>query len=158
MQATEEKARNRERDQSSFDPSSTLLWWCDKPFKGANLRDIDKGDLLDHILQESDEIVHGRHRTAMKGPSINEEERRSRKRETYFRNLDREIGEMKGIENDISDPMGIGTLGDISQFGYRLSEEFIAKIADPSENVTFYSKLKSYLAEEDTLLRAGEAY
>ena len=110
-----------EDDQEDYDPEDTLLWWRGAPYK-KTADETDVSTLLADeegiIVQESEKIIEGTWRRLFE-LDLREDasDFASKIQEAELKELEEEIGELSGLDDELVDSLGFGTTLNTKRFG-----------------------------------------
>jgi len=154
-----------EDDQDSYDAQDTLLWWQGAPYVKTSLSDSAAQDEEVAVVMESAAVVEGTWRRMFEVDLREDQADFSTKvREEEQKELDEEIGELKGLDEDLIDSDGMGALGagaaefrvatTVARLGNYISTAAVPK--DWSEKIAFFKDVTTAETTKVSALRKGK--
>ena len=146
---------NDEEETVAFDPESTLLWW-----RGAAYTKIagDFGPKVDEdfeVLDENIKIVEGTWRRMFKvDMREDEQDFNSKAMEAEMKELEEEIGELNGMDDDMVDCVGFGSSTHTQRVGSFVSMSTLP--AEWREQMEFFKDLETTDNTKIAGLKAGK--
>lgn len=139
---------------ASYDAQSTLLWWKGSPFKKIDL-EADGVDEDEKVLDESAYSVIGKERRLFEiDLRADEADFTSKIAEAELKELEEEIGELSGLDDDLVDPLGFGTSFNSNRFG-----SFVSSASLPASwktEMDFFKELDNYETTKTSGLKGGK--
>jgi predicted RNA-binding protein with RPS1 domain len=156
----EDKFQDRDNDDqedASYDAEDTLLWWRGAPYvKTGYTAEAEKLDEEFEVLNESKDVVEGSWRRMFEVDMREDEADFSSKAlEAEIKELEEEIGELNGLDEELVDAVGFGQSLQPTKIG-----SFVSMSAIPSgwkEEMEFFKDLDTINTKKTTGLRAGKA-
>ena len=156
--------RDEEPEDVSYDAQDTLLWWQGAPYvKTALFESTEDQEVA--VVMESAAVVEGTWRRMFEVDLREDQADLSTKiREEDMKEMDEEIGELKGLDEDLLDSDGMGALGAgaaefrIASSTARLGN-FISNAAVPkawTDKIEFFKDVSSAETTKVSALRKGK--
>jgi len=110
-------------DQEQFDAQATLLWWRGAPYEREADEDVETVDEEADVVFESKNVVEGTWRRMFEVDlRADENEFSSKVMEQELAELAEEIGELEGLDDELTDSLGFGVEYTGSSFGLHVSK------------------------------------
>ena len=156
----EDKYQERDDEQdeeANFDAEDTLIWWRGAPYVKTGVTEASASMDEDFdVLNESVDVVEGTWRRMLEVDMREDEQDFSSKAfEAEMKELEEEIGELSGLDDDMVDCVGFGQSFQPTKIGSFVSMSLIP--ADWKEEMEFFKELESVNTIKLTGLRAGKA-
>lgn len=143
-------------DEKDFDAESVLLWWRGKPFEKTVIETGDVADEEVSVVNENSRIVEGTWRRMFEIDMREDAADFSSKAlEAELKELEEEIGELNGLDEQMVDSLGLGVSFSDNRFG-----SFVSQLSLPEEwkaELGFFKEQSDALDKKTSGLRAGKA-
>jgi hypothetical protein len=157
----EDKKESKYEEESdevfaTWDPESTLLWWRGAPYhKTVTESSGPKVDEDFEVLDESIKIIEGTWRRMFE-VDMREDENdfNSKAMEAEMKELEEEIGELGGMDDDMVDCVGFGSSSHSQRVGSFVSMTSLP--AEWKEEMEFFKELDTTDVAKISGLRAGK--
>lgn len=131
-----------EEEEDNFDPEDTLLWWRGAPYKrtiGVMSADVDEEA---SIVGESSKIIEGTWRRMFEIDMREDaSDFESKIQEQELKELEEEIGELGGLDDELIDSLGFGTIVNNKRVGSAISVSSIPE--DWRKQMSFFKESES---------------
>ena len=150
------RRRNTDDGQHNFDPEDTLLWWKGAPYIRVG---SSSGSVVDEevaVINESSDIVEGTWRRLFEVDMREDAaDFTSKVADIELKELEEEIGELSGLDEDLVDTMGFGEPFNTMRLG-----SFVPAASLPAEwrdEMEFFGELETSESTRMGGLKAGKA-
>eukprot|EP00596_Hydrurales_sp_CCMP1899_P000474 CAMPEP_0119039820 /NCGR_PEP_ID=MMETSP1177-20130426/9488_1 /TAXON_ID=2985 /ORGANISM="Ochromonas sp, Strain CCMP1899" /LENGTH=553 /DNA_ID=CAMNT_0007004159 /DNA_START=179 /DNA_END=1840 /DNA_ORIENTATION=- len=146
----------------AFDAESTLVWWRGAPYTKIQGEVKADGDEDFKVLDENIKIVEGTWRRMFEvDMREDEQDFNSKLMEAEMKELEEEIGELGGMDDDMVDCVGFGSSSHTQRVGSFVSmagqKTFASLPAEWKEEMDFFKELETTDTSKMSGLRAGKA-
>jgi len=144
-------------EDEHYDPEDTLLWWRGAPYTKASSEEESATDEEADIVLESTNIIEGTWRRMFELDMREDAADFSSKlMETEMKELEEEIGELSGLDDELIDSMGFGTSISLNSkgFGAYISNQVVPE--SWKSELGFFKEVEANESERQTRLRAGK--
>jgi len=121
---SDEDSGPAEEEEDNFDPEDTLLWWRGAPYKKTGAAASASADVDEEasIVAESDKIIEGTWRRMFEIDMREDaSDFESKIQEAELKELEEEIGELGGLDEELIDSLGFGTVVNNKRMGSSIS-------------------------------------
>ena len=146
-------------EEEEYDPQDTLIWWRGTPYKKVSVSGESEAagekDEEGEIINESVDIIEGTWRRMfeldMREDAMDFE---SKIQEAELKELEEEIGELSGLDDELIDSLGFGAILNTKMFGN--SVPFDDLPAEWKKELSFFADTQTIEKEKLSRLKGGK--